>query len=789
MSQPSTTPPSAADPRAAFEQWFAGSQVTTDAGEPRAVYHGTYEEFSVFEGEEIYFAEDANTAADFGDQVMEVYLSIKNPLRYSYEDGPSMTRAQAIEAGHDGYVIEDYDVGDGDEIYPNEGDVWVAFHPEQIKMVAVADRERASSPVLPVAIPTVFHGTSQEFDEFAPNERGIFFSESRSTAESYVGVHRGPASRVIEAQLDIRNPWTYISYAATVPYRDQVDQSSDALKAQGYDGIHMPQSGVWVAFEPSQVRVLDTYEFIPMRQRAAGLERPRFSFSRDAGGGNGDPSTPFDFSQDAQFAHLFYGSPSATELKAFSSWLRSNPNAFVRLYHGTYAGHDVMEQGLLPTSANRRNSIQSSAGYVCLSAYPGMAYDFGHYASLNRPQAADGAKVAVYPVTMTIRKLMADLDQLANRRAFAGETVGNSLAESLVRARGARVRGKIDPVSIGAAQRFVARDVPVQEELEAVRYSFAGERARTADKSALALARATRTAGNAEQVRQGTGWFLGADGKWRFEIDDCAAAFLPAFDSIANGGHEARPIEATTYRVRDDGTYDLTLSPANPQRTTDFVCLVAVAREVVQAVVPSDVLFLIDAAAGEEDLIGHFEPARRIVRPFLFEGLNALPLNHVLHHPELFRAYPGIAQVMVKVTPQMGLGAAYKVFEEGVHAIELGAGMKLSNLTHELQHCIQGIEGFAAGGTVQSLRDRLVAQSDAGATGAATPEYHYMHLAGEVEARNVQTRKGFTAAERRARSPETTADVPADEQFVEFGDPEDALPMDEQASPAQRLRA
>ena len=46
----------------------------------------------------------------------------------------------------------------------------------------------------------------------------------------------------------------------------------------------------------------------------------------------------------------------------------------------------------------------------------------------------------------------------------------------------------------------------------------------------------------------------------------------------------------------------------------------------------------------------------------------------------------------------------------------------------------------------------------------------YQAVAGEVEARNVQTRLSMTAAERRATRPEDTEDIPRDQQVVVRGD-------------------
>ena len=58
-------------------------------------------------------------------------------------------------------------------------------------------------------------------------------------------------------------------------------------------------------------------------------------------------------------------------------------------------------------------------------------------------------------------------------------------------------------------------------------YSFAGERAATADRSLLETAKQRIENGeDSETVRRETGWFKGYDGKWRFEIDDSDVEML-----------------------------------------------------------------------------------------------------------------------------------------------------------------------------------------------------------------------------------------------------------------------
>jgi len=67
--------------------------------------------------------------------------------------------------------------------------------------------------------------------------------------------------------------------------------------------------------------------------------------------------------------------------------------------------------------------------------------------------------------------------------------------------------------------KLTSNDEPTQS--PDIRASFAGESAQTADKYQLATAKERLANGDdKEVVRRDTGWFIGVDGKWRFEIND-----------------------------------------------------------------------------------------------------------------------------------------------------------------------------------------------------------------------------------------------------------------------------
>ena len=320
-------------------------------------------------------------------------------------------------------------------------------------------------------------------------------------------------------------------------------------------------------------------------------------------------------------------------------------------------------------------------------------------------------------------------------------------------------------------------------------YSFAGQRAVTSDGAELHRAQQAVTDGQpAELVRQNTGWHKGVDGAWRFEVSDDTARLLPILKSLATGGYEAKPIKSVTHKRNDDGTFEVTLTPPNPQTTRDFVCLHAVGPAVLEAVVPEPVLSKILKGDGEPDLIGDLDEAKKIHNDFAFDGFNALPLDQVLYHPALFAAYPSLRSLMVQVDPALGINAALVSTEAEGHVMRIGPYQQLTAMLHEIQHWIQNFEGFARGGrptvhaaqsspeykawlkasralpmsptardveTVMSLYDRIPSTVQA-----------YRRLAGEVEARNTQKRLPMTQAQRQAAPPQSTADTPGGNQIL-----------------------
>lgn len=112
------------------KEYFKNSKVIDEDGNLMVVYHGTPKpNFSVFKlgdgalGNGIYFAEskEYSKGFSFGSNPYEVYLNITNPYEVNYPISDSITE-KLIAKGYDG-------------IHHKQNGFWVAFSPEQIKLV------------------------------------------------------------------------------------------------------------------------------------------------------------------------------------------------------------------------------------------------------------------------------------------------------------------------------------------------------------------------------------------------------------------------------------------------------------------------------------------------------------------------------------------------------------------------------------------------------------------------------------------------------------------------------
>lgn len=230
------------------------------------------------------------------------------------------------------------------------------------------------------------------------------------------------------------------------------------------------------------------------------------------------------------------------------------------------------------------------------------------------------------------------------------------------------------------------------------RFMFAGENAKNADKEALNTAKEMEESGaDAETIRQKTGWFRGADGKWRSEVNDNGMKLrfesgLYDYDTELREKTHAWD-RLTNRELTDEQRRDL----ADYQRSTER-------GEADEA--------LYEKLVGEFG--GDFEKWALTLET-IKEAAKSIPnyttLGKLVDAPELFATYPDLANIGVTFqTLERGQNGGYN---RRFDSIELSRDLKnrpealLNSITHEVQHAIQSREGFTPGSNPQYWNRKL----------------------------------------------------------------------------------
>ena len=207
----------------------------------------------------------------------------------------------------------------------------------------------------------------------------------------------------------------------------------------------------------------------------------------------------------------------------------------------------------------------------------------------------------------------------------------------------------------------------------AERYSYAGTNAANADLEALEVAKGMAEQNvSAETIRQATGWFQGADGKWRFEIDD----------------------SGMRYSARGDLNY------GDPDYWRYRELLDKLEREMLGTG---------SEAVTEAERAEYEELAPRYRDFYLQPGVRgdgsatATRLSDYIQHDELFEQYPQLRDArLVFEDMEDGKQGSYN---PDTNTITLSESLQNSErddaLVHEIQHAIQEAEGFARGASPQ----------------------------------------------------------------------------------------
>lgn len=281
------------------------------------------------------------------------------------------------------------------------------------------------------------------------------------------------------------------------------------------------------------------------------------------------------------------------------------------------------------------------------------------------------------------------------------------------------------------------------------------------------------------EIWKATGTFRGPDGFWRQEIDDSASKFIEATGIQAKANMLKEERDALKAAVRPDrsGQGDLF-----PKQLTE-------ARRPLRE----------KAKAIQEELDTYYGPESSPQ----YTG-NFAP--YAYEHQALYEAYPQLRKDVIRQGALRGDDGLYGSYNKGQLDITKKGLLNdpRSTATHEFQHAVQDIEGFAPGGNQQyayqlgkeafnkigAINDRLgiyarqledptlPAEAKAEARrlydqamasretyrpftlGYSNPYQGYRNLGGEAEARAVQQRLGLSGLQRRERFPMLDYDVP-----------------------------
>lgn len=191
------------------------------------------------------------------------------------------------------------------------------------------------------------------------------------------------------------------------------------------------------------------------------------------------------------------------------------------------------------------------------------------------------------------------------------------------------------------------------------RASMAGPKAKTASSKSLALAEAMEEDGaSREEIWRKTGWIRGADGQWRFEVDDSKAEFRPNGDARLMGEPRYRRLEELTDKWGD--SFEKGGEP------------------------------LTEAEEAEMEALQEEYSDRVWEKKY--------ELQDFLKHDELYEAYPLLRHTSVRFE-KLDPGVKGK-FDKRSNTIVLSDslfGKGPETLLHEIQHIIQKYEGFQGG--------------------------------------------------------------------------------------------
>lgn len=296
------------------------------------------------------------------------------------------------------------------------------------------------------------------------------------------------------------------------------------------------------------------------------------------------------------------------------------------------------------------------------------------------------------PLAKKIRKWLNDFFRKI-KSAFAGLEAAHDEAKAMTEYMD-ELRAMWDDALAEAVRNRANKNAA--ETGDGVRHSYGGRGAENANLDELDRAKRLLAQGvDKDAVRRDTGWFRGADGQWRFEIDDSGLIYsktgnILGYADSARAPHEyaAKWLALTSVEMTD--TQRGELAKYIKQRDNGEF-----SQELYNKLAKYWGTAFEDYAAAKEAMLDRSNAFGATVGDYI-------------KHDELFRQYPQLKD-MGLVFENLGSG------ENGYYnGLEIVIDSHLKDapektLLHEIQHVIQRYEGFSRGASVDYWNRQLEA--------------------------------------------------------------------------------
>lgn len=208
---------------------------------------------------------------------------------------------------------------------------------------------------------------------------------------------------------------------------------------------------------------------------------------------------------------------------------------------------------------------------------------------------------------------------------------------------------------------------------------FVGAGSKAFDKAmAFTASKLEKKGLSPQEIWKETGTVRGPDGQWRQEISDADAKFVTSAEMLDKAALLKQGIAENKQKIKESKEYP-DLFPKELTKAQKSL------REENKA---------------NKELVDQYTTNQKYT---------GVPAELAIQHPELFKAYPELADVIVKQGMfESGFRGSFNPKENVLKVTKLGlAGDPRSTALHEMQHAVQEIEQFGVGGNTSQAQNLI----------------------------------------------------------------------------------